>query len=582
MPGIYGFYATDVNPVAMIGKMTDEMYLYDHFVKDQMFTSNDMAASRVHLGNIGEKNSPTQSDSVAVWVEGEVYNLDELSDEFSLPKGVSFTHALIETYNKNQLPLFLSKIDGYFCAVLYDQYHQQIKLISDRYGMRMLYWYWYQGQFAWASEVKGILVLNNIDKTIDSSSFDCFMDIGYLLGEHTWFEQIKLIKPATVLTFDINKKKVSQEYYWKWSEIKPSNLSFDEAVDELGRRFIKAVGRRFNPDEKNGIALSGGLDSRVIYAAVNHLYPEHKGYAFTFGIKGCDDIKIAKQVIDRSRWNHQEFYFSNDNWFTPRIEKIWNTDGMLNMMHMHGGEFTNEISNKINVNLNGYSGDAIIGGGFLTSIPLNVRANNMNIKSFFKQYINLVNVADHFYDIDRVEPILQMNRVRRFTAMGTVNGLINLEQRKPFFDNDIVELIFSLPDEYRLNNKLYAAMLQKFFPKFFKNIPWQKTGKPANEYRNTIAKRVVGKGLRILKSLLGVKGTKNYTDYANWIRSDEISSKLNELLNPDKAQYFKIKNNDLRKKYLTPHLNYKGVNNSDEILRISTIELYLRKVNEKK
>ncbi|MBE0472255.1 MAG: hypothetical protein IBX55_22445 [Methyloprofundus sp.] len=465
---------------------------------------------------------------------------------------------------------------------MYDQKSQQIKLISDRYGMRMLYWYWHQGQFAWASEVKGILALNDIDKTIDPTSFDCFMDLGYLLGEHTWFEQIKLIKPATILTFDIKNQTIQQHYYWKWSEIKPSNMTFDQAVDELGHRFIKAVARRFDPTDNIGIALSGGLDSRAIFAAVNHLYPDHKGYAYTFGIEGCDDIQIAKQVIARSNWDYQEFHFTSGNWFTPRIEKIWNTDGMLRMMDMHGGDFLDTIAEKMVINLNGYSGDAIIGGGFLGRIPLNVRANNTNLKSFFKQYVDLVNASDDFYEIQRVEPILQMNRVRRFTAMGTVNGLIKVEQRKPFFDNDVVELIFSLPDEYRMNNKLYSAMLQKFFPKYFKDIPWQKTGKPAGVVGKTsIPKRAFNKGMRILKSVLGLKSTKGYTDYNAWIRSPEIAAQLKVLFERENSEYQNITDKDFLNDYLQPHLNNKLLDKSNQILRAATVELYLRKVNKK-
>lgn len=54
------------------------------------------------------------------------------------------------------------------------------------------------------------------------------------------------------------------------------------------------------PDEKIGISLSGGLDNRAIFAAVNHLYPDYKGYAYTFGVPECDDITIAEQVIARS------------------------------------------------------------------------------------------------------------------------------------------------------------------------------------------------------------------------------------------------------------------------------------------
>ena len=579
MPGIFGF--TKKNQSAHIETVQESMMLYPHFKKDDLFKDESIAASRVHLNKIGEKNSPVQSNDVFVWIEGEAYNHVELAGYFGYEESLSFSECLLFVYQQNLLDSFLNKLDGYFCAAIYDKNKKRVKLISDRYGMRMLYWYWNKGQFAWASEVKAILSLDNIDQTINSTSFECFMDLGYLLNEHTWFENIKLIKPATVITLDLQENNVTQYHYWTWAEIKPSSMSFNDAVDELGKRFIKAVERRFDPKEKIGITLSGGLDSRVIFAAVEHLYPDYKGSAFTFGIDGCDDITIAKTVVSKSNWNHKEYHFTDKNWFKPRIEKVWNTDGMQDMMHMHGGEFINDIASSIDVNLNGYAGDAIFGGGFLNRTPLNTRITKANSLCFYKGFSSLADLDNIFYDINKVEPNLQMNRVRRFTAMGTVNSLIALDQRKPFFDNECVELIYSLPDEYRLNNNLYSAMLQKFFPNFFKDIPWQQTGKPAAAVKTpTIPRRAFNKGIRILKKLFKIADNKGYTDYPTWIRDKDVTSKLQELLGNENAKYKKLTQENLADKYLKPHLQNNHVNNSEKILRAATLEIYLNQMLE--
>lgn len=229
---------------------------------------------------------------------------------------------LFDAYENKCLEEKLNKLDGYFNAIIYDSNINKLFLISDRYGMRMLYYYFKDEKFAWSGEVKGLLALDFVDKTISKESFDCFIDLGYLLEDNTWFKNIKLIKPATIMEFDLNTKKLSQKYYWKWSEIKPSNLSFDEAVDKVGFIFIDAVKKRFNPNEEITLALSGGLDSRAIFAAINKLYPDYKGLAKTFGIEGCDDIEIAKLVISKTNWEHKIFHFTSNNWFEPRLNKI--------------------------------------------------------------------------------------------------------------------------------------------------------------------------------------------------------------------------------------------------------------------
>ncbi|MFS6538273.1 asparagine synthase-related protein [Idiomarina loihiensis] len=579
MPGIYGV-ANSNNSKVNLENMADAMYLYDHFIQDELFDNAIVGASRAHTGQVGEATSPVRNGSNALWIEGEAYNVSDVADELDL-EATSLSELLLAAETSQQLDNCLNRLDGYFCAALYNLETRMLKLISDRYGMRLLYWYHKNGVFAWGSEVKAILAIEGVDKELDSTSYDCFMDLGHLMGEHTWFEHIKLIKPATVIEYDLANGVVSQHHYWKWSEIKPSNLTFDEAVDELGKRFIEAVRRRFDPNERIGISLSGGLDSRVILAAVDFLYPDYKGYAYTFGTPDCDDITIAEQVISRSKnWQHEKFYFSADNWFEPRKERVWNTDGMKDMMHMHGSEFASEIGKNMDVNLNGYLGDAVLGGSYLKSKnKFNQRVDKSHAADAYGNHAE--GYADEFYNIDHYDHFLYMVRGRRFINYGTANLLPWVNQRKPFFDNDVIELVFSLPDEYRANNRLYSAMLHKYFPKYFRDIPWQQTGKPVSiAPKAGIPVRAFRKGMRIAKALIGIKSTQGYTDYPAWIRDKEISEKLTRLLNYDSAEYKKLTNTDMAGRWLQPHLGNNLKNHSNEILRAATIELYLRRVGK--
>ncbi len=578
MPGIYGLVSKE-NIESNLIHMSKSMHLYENFVQDEFFYNDSIAASRTHTGLVGTDHSPIKLNDLYVWVEGEAYNVSEVAKELNL-KANSLPTLLLKSDENNQLYKCLNRLDGYFCAAIYNKKNKKIKLISDRYGMRFLHWYHDEGVFAWGSEVKAILAIGNIDKSLKLESFNCFMQLGYLLDENTWFKHIKLIKPATILEYDIHSDSIKQSHYWSWSEIESSNLSFDKAVDQLGELFIQAVSKRFNPTEKIGISLSGGLDSRAIFAAVDYLYPNYKGYAYTFGIPDCDDINIASQVVSlANHWKHQAFYFNNNNWFTPRIEKVWNTDGMQDLMHMHGSEFLTDISKKTYINLNGYAGDAVLGGSLLTSLSLDTRATEDNTTAFYKTFSKLANVNSDFYDIQHIEPNIYMNRVRRFTTYGSINALSWVEQRKPFLDNQIIELVFSLPDKYRTNNRLYAVMLKKYFPKYFLDIPWQQTGMVVDEIKiPSISVRVINKAKREALSFLGIKSNQNYTDYPVWIKDKDVSKQLLDLLNPENAEYTRLTNDNLSARWLGPHLESKKVNNANQILRAATIEIYLRQV----
>lgn len=570
MPGIYGYIKQNKQD-NQLANMTDKLYHHTHFVKDKEFNDDYFQASHIHLGKMKKDTKNFIKNGIYVSIEGEQYDYKESS----------FEELIYNAYSNGNLEEFLNKLDGYYNAVIYDSNIQKVFLISDRYGMRMLYFYFKDGHFAFSGEVKGLLGLDFVDSSIDSSQIDCFMDLGYLLEDNTWHKYIKLVKPASIMEFDINTKELTQKYYWKWSEIKPQNISFDDAVDKLGELCLKAVEKRFDPNEKIGISLSGGLDSRAIFAAVNKLYPDFKGYAYTFGIPKCDDITIAKQCISKTNWEHKEFYFTSDNWLNPRKEKVWFTDGMMPLMHMHGSEFLDDVSENIDFNLNGYLGDVILGSSYINGKNsfFDKKINKAIAQRYYKNYVSDEWINDDFFNIKHIEPFLAMYRGRRFINMGTVNGLIKVDQRKPFFDNDLMEFVYSIPDAYRKDNKLYSAMLLKYFPEFFKEIPWQKTGQTIDKkYSHSLSAKVLRKLKRLPYKIGILKDNNDYTNYKVWIKEEIVSHELAKLLDKSSSEYSKYNDTDFKAKYLIPHLQ-NNKNYSEEILRAATVEYYLKKVS---
>ena len=77
MPGIYGLVnKKDVK--SNLQSMSKSMYLYDHFIQDNLFNYDYVAASRVHTGLVGTDYSPINLNDLYVWVEGEAYNVSDV------------------------------------------------------------------------------------------------------------------------------------------------------------------------------------------------------------------------------------------------------------------------------------------------------------------------------------------------------------------------------------------------------------------------------------------------------------------------------------------------------------------------
>lgn len=580
MPGIYGHIKQNENQ-SHIQAMTDILVEGRPYTYDPVFENADIAASRAHIAVMGMKTSPYSVNGVHIWIEGEGYNVTEVAQKTGIT-AKSLEGLLLKAHQENKLEKVLGEMDGYFAAALYDEKNKKLHLITDRLGMRPLYIYSKDENFAWAGEVKQLLALPFTDKTIDKTTAPCFMELGYLLEDHTWFEHIKLTHPASIYTFDLKARSLAQNYYWSWSKIKQQDVSFDQAVDALCDLLPKTVEKRLNPNEKIGIALSGGLDSRLVFAAANELYPDYRGYAYTFGRVESGDVKVAQQVASLGHWEHEVFDLNNEDWFEKRKPMIWRTEGMLSMLQFHGAEFAPLLAQKIDINLSGYAGDVVTGGSYISENNADQRIDSAFAKKFYKGQMHLTNLENVFYDIPHVEPHIYMNRVRRFTNVGTINTLSYLTHRKPFMDNDLMEFMFSISDLHKKGNKVYATALLKRYPAYFKDIIWQKTGKTVDKPAgNKLIKRILGRAERTLSQFGVIKYKSEYTDYDRWIREESVAAQLRNLLAPENSEYAKVlPGTDYKKTLLEPHLNNRLVSKPDAILRVAAMEIYLRKLRK--
>ncbi|WNO61812.1 asparagine synthase-related protein [Rheinheimera sp. MMS21-TC3] len=564
MPGIFGLSLHNTDGRLHFTAMTQKMRLLPTIHIKSISESPEFCCATSHIALFAHHD--VINSDVQCWFDGELYQTAHSKpDNAPVPEPAE---QLRNAYLAGELASFLRAADGAFNAVIYDMSQDKVLLIADRYGMRNLYYQKSSAGLCFAAEVKAILAARLAVTELAQLSFDCFMELGYLLEDHTWFNNIKLLPPATILEFDKRQNKSRLQRYWEWSEIKQQKLSFDDAVDQAAELMLESVKRRFNPNSSQGVSLSGGLDSRFILACIHKLWPDYPGQAYTFGTEECADITISKEVIRQiPNWKHHISLFTADNWFSPRIQKVLMTDGMLDMQHMHGSEFLQLLNYKID--MNGYAGDAILGGSFLDAKSCDQRITPALARRFYGAFTEYCDLNDTIYDLPHFEPHLYMNRIRRLTQMGVVNSQFDLEIRRPFMSNNLLEFVFSIPDHYRLNNKLYGTLLSRHFPKFYRNIRWQKTGWPISEQCPAGTAAVSGIAPPDFGKLQA------YINYENLIRQPDAVASLTRLLNNPNALWRQLTDVDYYREFFIPHI-YANLNRCNKILRLATVEIYLQ------
>ena len=323
-------------------------------------------------------------------------------------------------------------------------------------------------------------------------------------------------------------------------------LDEKEIADELGRLFIDSVERRCRKNERVGIELSGGLDSRVILAAMPK--GDHPINAVTFGIKESDDAQIARKVAKVKGIDHHFFEINQSNWLAPRLDGIWWTDGQMDVLHMHGIECLSQEKRLFDVCLNGFLGDALLGGSY-------------------------------FNDSKWTTTEKFQNRGRRFINLGIKLGLIFMETRIPFFSNRLMELTIAIPEKLRTDSHIYKKMLLRKFPKYFKNIPWQNTGHPIG--RSKFSQKLFNFSRRVRNKVLRELGGKRsnsreYTDYPNWIRHEPAREIFAGVLKNTNALYPAYISRQQVLNDLDQHLN--GKDRAEKLCRYLTFEIWLQQV----
>lgn len=537
--------------------------------------------------DIGYHCFNNQNLHVDIW--GDIYSLNGTDCQQN-----DIAELVANQYLIGNLSELCSQLNGYFTFTIFDKKTQKITLVTDRYGMKPLYTWSLHNQIkGFSSEPKALVLHPGFEQQIDINALKTYVDVGHMLGDQTLFNSIKRVAPAAIITIDINTGQSDTARYWSWSDIKVNqNLSFEGAVDKAYTLFDKAVARCLSTMRQNTLAitLSGGLDSRVLLAsAKQHFKGTIKTY--TFGEAGCDDAVIAKQVAELAGVSNLLVAIDENNWFSGREQGVWLTDGLKNILHMHALSSVNKIAADSNYLLNGYLGDVTLGGSYLFNYEQAALEKEQRIAQRYFEHVAYANITDPYFDYVNDDPVLIYNRGVRFIGAGSDLLSHELHNFKPFMDNDLVDFLYSLPDEYRRNGKLYHAMLLRYYPDYFTEIPWQQTGKPislqSNEVepstsslKQSLVKLIKGSAFEAVARKLyrSVAPKRHYVAYDAWLREPQFKAYITKTLCAPNSEVKKLLGSEYVENIVTGFFAMNESIRPEKIGSLLTIELYLKRL----
>lgn len=268
--------------------------------------------SIIDLSALGHQ--PYEWDKYVMVYNGEMYNYEEVRNELML-KGYEFishsdTEVIIKAYHEWGTS-FIHKFRGMFALAIWDKMEQKMLLCRDRIGVKPLYWYWKDGLFMFASELKAFHHHPDFCKDIDFDAVNLYMQSGYIRSPFSIFRYVKKLEPGSFLTLD-GKKAPHIEKYWSIDEkartARPCADGDEVVIKNTESLLTEAFNLRMVSDVPVGVFLSGGIDSSLVTALLQKDRDQPiNTYTIGFEDKNYDESHHAADVAKALGTHHHSF-----------------------------------------------------------------------------------------------------------------------------------------------------------------------------------------------------------------------------------------------------------------------------------
>jgi len=252
---------------------------------------------------------------------GEVYNYREVAAKYNIKTTTtSDSEVIIESFAKVGLQC-LQDFNGMYTIAIWDKQEEKLYMVRDRIGIKPLYYYHQENDFAFASELKALFLLP-LSRTIDHASISSFLYLGYIPGDETIYKQFRKLMPGHYGVYQ-HGIFASYPYWWLDAKLKPNVLDDEKkAKEELNELLNSSVKYSMISDVSLGIFLSGGIDSSTVAAIAQHNSSiPVKTFSIGFREEKYNEAHYALEVAKHIGSDHEEFTVTQDD-ALHLVEKI--------------------------------------------------------------------------------------------------------------------------------------------------------------------------------------------------------------------------------------------------------------------
>lgn len=548
----------------------------------------------IDLSPAGHQPMQTPDGALVLTYNGEIYNFQELRTELE-SLGHQFrsrtdSEVVLHAYAQWGANC-VTRFNGMFAFALWDKQRQELFIARDRYGIKPLYYAFFDSIFIFGSEQKAILQHPACKREMDQEALLEYFTFQNIFTDKTLLKGIKLLPAGHYATIPLHGTELKITKYWDYYFQEPDQKATEEEyAEELDRLFKQAVNRQLVSDVAVGSYLSGGMDSGSITAIAATQLPYIKTFTCGFDLNSASGIEIS--FDERQKAEYMSYLFKTEHY--EMVLKSGDMERIMPRMAWHleeprvGQSYPNyyaaQLASKfVKVCLSGAGGDELFGGYPWRYYRAVVNDNfedyidkyyafwqrlipNATLKEVFSPVwgdVKHVWTRDIFRDVfhkheHKLEcPEDYVSHSLYFEAKTFLHGLLvvedklsmahSLETRVPFLDNDLVDFAMRLPISMKLRNLSDVVQINENEPghkpaKYFQKtndgklllrkvmgryIPSQITDAEKQGFSAPDASWFKGESIEYVKKVLFNKHSKIY-DYMD---RDAVLALVNDHLN---------------------------------------------------
>lgn len=234
------------------------------------FEDDRLSVVGVFTSDIDADQPVAVGDDTLLWVWGSIFGFETDDGYQPRPSSTENTATYCARLYARYGIEFVSRLNGDFVGVLYERGTQSVSIFTDRIGIRDTYYVQPdQETFVFSTAIQSLSRHPKVKPAFDPEYIVEYFTCHFrTFGVKTPLADTYLFPPAAITTINTASLESDSQQYWV-PRYEPQDRPFSYFVEEFSRRFRDAVTERMHGNRQYGLLLSGGIDSRLVLAAVD-------------------------------------------------------------------------------------------------------------------------------------------------------------------------------------------------------------------------------------------------------------------------------------------------------------------------